>query len=68
MSAKNERIVSYSAEELDAMVRRGEVRSDWIRAAQHPVPDGSDPDDMIEEVDPDYVSTTWPPMRRRPAA
>ena len=30
---KKERIVRYSAEELQAMRRRGESKSDWARAA-----------------------------------
>ncbi len=31
--AKKERIVRYSAEELQAMRERGESQSDWVRAA-----------------------------------
>ena len=67
--ARDERnIVSYSVDELAAMERRGESRTDWQRAAQAPIPGGSDPDDMIEEVDPAHVTTELPPLRRRPAA
>ena len=67
MSGKNERFVRFALHELAAMEALGEIRTDWAKAAEQPVPDGSDPDDMIEDVDMDHVSTTWPPVFRRPA-
>ncbi|WP_158808501.1 hypothetical protein [Beijerinckia sp. L45] len=53
MARKNEPIVRYTADELKA------------RAATMPVPDGSDPDDAIEPVRMDRVSTTIPLPRAK---
>ena len=64
MGKKSGHIVSYTADELKAMEARGETRSDWARAAAQPLPDGSDPDDAMEEID---WTTTELPMPRRKA-
>lgn len=50
MKTKKQHIVRYTAEALAAMEARGESRTDWIRAARMPVPDGTDPDDAIGTV------------------
>ena len=42
---KNERIVRYTAEELDEMVRRGEDRTDWARL------DAMTPEEIEANVD-----------------
>jgi uncharacterized protein (DUF4415 family) len=60
MATKKERIVRYTTEELKAREARGEGGSDWAKAALVPVPDGSDPDDAIEPVLMDWVTTTLP--------
>ena len=62
MDKKSDNIVSYTADELKAMQVRGETRSDWAKAAAQPLPDGSDPDDAMEEID---WATTELPMPRR---
>ena len=64
MSAKSEHFVSYSLEELVAMERRGEVKTDWERAAQHSIPDGSDPDDAMEPFEDWQVTMELPPVFR----
>ena len=51
MSRKSENIVRYSEAEMRAMEARGEGLTDWVRAAAIPLPDGSDPDDAMEEID-----------------
>ena len=51
MSRKSENIVRYSEAEMRAMEARGESQTDWARAATVPLPDGSDPDDAMEEID-----------------
>ena len=61
MPRKSENIVSYTLAELNAKAARGEDRSDWKRAAAMPLPDGSDPDDAMEEID---WATTELPMPR----
>ena len=61
MRRKSEHIVKYTAEELGAKIVRGETKTDWIKAAQCPLPDGSDPDDAMEEID---WATTELPMPR----
>ena len=58
MKTKKGRIVRYTADELKAMEAAGETQSDWQRAAKLPVPDGSDPDDAIEPVGMDMVTTS----------
>ena len=60
MKTKKEHIVRYTIEELKKMEAEGKVGSDWVRAAQMPVPDGSDPDDAIEPVNMDWVTATLP--------
>ena len=62
MLKKSENIVTYTADELKAMIARGEDRTDWVRAALVPLPDGSDPDDAMEEVE---WATAELPMPRR---
>jgi len=64
MREKSENIVTYTADELRAMAERGEDLTDWKRAAAQPLPDGSDPDDAMEEID---WATTELPMPRRKA-
>ena len=64
MGKKSENIVSVTGAELTAMRARGETRSDWAEAATRPLPDGSDPDDAMEEID---WATTELPMPRRKA-
>lgn len=51
MKRKSRYIVSYTDTELRAMEKRGESKTDWKAAAKKPLPDGSDPDDAMEEVD-----------------
>jgi uncharacterized protein (DUF4415 family) len=53
---KNERIVRYTAEEIEAMIARGESRSDWAKAAAVTYEEieaaiASDPDEAGMEVD-----------------
>jgi uncharacterized protein (DUF4415 family) len=62
MRKKSESIVTYTADELRAMRNHNAGRSDFAKAATHPVPDGSDPDDAMEEID---WATTELPMPRR---
>ena len=64
MKKKSGPIVSYTAAELRAMEKRGESKSDWKAAAKKPLPDGSDPDDAMEEID---WATAELPMPRRKA-
>jgi uncharacterized protein (DUF4415 family) len=64
MRKKSENIVTYTMDELKAMADRGEDRTDWAKAATHPIPDGSDPDDAMEQID---WATTELPMPRRKA-
>ena len=51
MATRSGTIVSYTDTELKAMQARGESQTDWARAATIPLPDGSDPDDAMEEID-----------------
>ena len=51
MQRKFESIMHYTAEELRAKIARGESQTDWKSAAAMPLPDGSDPDDAMEDVD-----------------
>ena len=61
MSRKFENIVTYTSAELEGMIARGETKSDWVKAASVPLPDGSDPDDAMEEIE---WATTQLPMPR----
>ena len=61
MSRKSEHIVSFTADELKARRARGETASQWEKAARRPLPDGSDPDDAMEEIG---QATTELPMPR----
>jgi uncharacterized protein (DUF4415 family) len=65
MATKKKRIVRYTTNELKAMEKAGKVRSDWKRAARMRVPDGSNPDDAIEPVRMDWVTTELPVPRRK---
>jgi uncharacterized protein (DUF4415 family) len=64
MRKKSEHIVSYTADELKAKEARGDNLTDWAKAAAQPLPDGTDPDDAMEEID---WATTELPMPRRKA-
>ena len=63
MKKKSGHIVSYTATEMRAMKRRGESKSDWKAAAAKPLPDGSDPDDAMEEID--WATAELPIPRRK---
>lgn len=63
MRRKSENLVRYTDDELKAMQDRGESRSDWQKAAAVPLPDGSDPDDAMEEID--WATTELPLPRRK---
>ncbi|MDB5570688.1 MAG: hypothetical protein JWN93_1871 [Hyphomicrobiales bacterium] len=65
MSQNKERIVRYSTEQLVAMRAAGLDRTDWEKARNHPMPDGSDPDDAMEDVDMDWVTTELPLNRSK---
>jgi hypothetical protein len=66
---KKERIVRYSAEQLAAMCRRGESRSDWAKAAaltdeEIEAQIASDPDEAGMVIDWDSATVEMPrPMR-----
>jgi hypothetical protein len=60
--SKKENIARHSAAELHAMLAAGRIQTDWVAAAQKPLPDGSDPDDAMEHVD---WATTGVPVPRR---
>jgi len=55
---------TYTGDELKAMRGRGEGGSNFAKAARHPLPDGGDPGDAMEEID---WATTELPMPRRKA-
>ena len=63
MVRKFENIVTYSGEELEAMQGRGEDRTDWKKASVAPMPDGSDPDDFMEQGE--FVTTELPMPRTK---
>ncbi|MEP7030565.1 MAG: BrnA antitoxin family protein [Pseudolabrys sp.] len=63
MSKKSGHIVRYTEAELLALEKRG-AKSDWKAAAKKPLPDGSDPDDAMEEID---WGTTELPLPQRKA-
>ncbi len=60
MSQKKGRIVRYTTEQLQARRAAGLSQTDWEKARNHPMPDGSDPDDMMEDVNMDWVTTELP--------
>lgn len=62
MSRRKENIERHSADELRAMNAAGRTHSDWKLAAQKPIPDGSNPDGVMEPVD---WATTKLPMPKR---
>ncbi len=63
MKKKSEHIVSYTTAELMAMQARGESKTDMKKAMSVPLPDGSDPDDAMDD---DWVIID-PPLPRRKA-
>ena len=63
MEKKSGTIVRYSAEELRAKITRGESQTNWEKAASHPMPDGSDPDDFME--DGEFITTELPMPRNK---
>jgi uncharacterized protein (DUF4415 family) len=65
MATKKKRIVRHTIDELKTLEQSGKVRSDWKRAASMPIPDGSDPDDAIEPVHMELVTTALPTPRRK---
>jgi hypothetical protein len=67
MVRKSENIVRYTADELKAKLARGEDRTNLAEAALVPLPDGSDPDDAMEEGE--WVTTELPmPRSKAPQA
>ena len=62
MSRKKDNIVRHSAVELQAMKAAGKTKTDWATAAQKPLPDGSNPDDAMEDI---AWATTELPMPKR---
>jgi uncharacterized protein (DUF4415 family) len=62
MARKKDNFVTHSLAELQAMQAAGQTYTDWARAAEKPVPDGSDPDDAMEPVS---WATIELPMPRR---
>jgi len=63
--SKKERIVSYTAEELDEKSRRGETRTDWARAAATTYEEieaqiAADPDEAGMVYDWDNATTEMP--------
>jgi uncharacterized protein (DUF4415 family) len=65
VKTKKGRIARYAAEELKAMKTRGEAGSEWSRAAKAPVPDGTNPDDALDPVSMDWITTELPMPRRK---
>lgn len=61
MGRKSKNIVSFTADELKAREQMGEDRTDLKKAAHLALPDGTDPDDAMEEID---WATTELPMPR----
>lgn len=51
MKKKSEHIVSFTSAEITDRQAKGEMLSDWKKAAAQPVPDGGDPDDAIQQGD-----------------
>jgi uncharacterized protein (DUF4415 family) len=64
MAKKSKNIVSFTADELRTREQNGEDRTDLGKAARVALPDGSDPDDAMDEID---WATTELPTRRRKA-
>ena len=62
MSRKKGNIVRYSAAELEAMKAAGKTQTDWKAAAMKPVPNGTNPDDVIDRIE---WATTELPMPKR---
>jgi uncharacterized protein (DUF4415 family) len=65
MATKRKGIVQFTSDELKSLRKAGKTGSDWRRAKRMPVPDGSDPDDAIEPVRMDWITTELPMPRRR---
>ena len=62
--------IKYTAGEIgrvrvvkDFLPSPGKSKSDWKAAAKKPVPDGSDPDDAMEEVEETTTEMPKPPGR-----
>lgn len=62
MKKKSENIVSYTDVELRAMRARGEDKTDMKKAKSVPLPDGSDPDDAMDD---DWMIVDLPLRRRK---
>jgi uncharacterized protein (DUF4415 family) len=60
MQMRKERIVTFTDEQLRKMEADGKSGSNWEKAAEHPLPDGGDPDDAMEDVDMACVMTEIP--------
>ena len=65
MSQKKERIVSYTTEQLEAMRAAGLDQTDWEKARNHPMPDGSDPDDAMDSDDWEIVEIELPRAKQQ---
>jgi uncharacterized protein (DUF4415 family) len=63
MSRKKGNIVRYSAAELEAMKAAGKTQTDWKAAAMKPVPNGTNPDDVIDRIE--WVTTELPMPKRK---
>lgn len=65
MSRKKERIVRYSAEELQAMQKAGIVQVDWEKARRHTMPDSGDPDEAMDSDDWVIVDVELPRAKQQ---
>ena len=65
MSQKKERIVSYTTEQLEAMRAAGLDQTDWEKARNQPMPDGSDPDDAMDSDDWEIVEIELPRAKQQ---
>lgn len=63
MRKKKDDIVTYTTTELRARRAAGLSQTDWKKAAKMPVPDGSDPDDAIEDTG--WFTTELPMPKRK---
>ena len=60
MTRKNDTTESFTVEALKDMVTQGKAGSDWKRASEVPLPDGSDPDDAMDDIDWRTVKLSMP--------
>jgi uncharacterized protein (DUF4415 family) len=65
MSQKKEHIVRYSSKQLAEMRAAGLDQTDWEKARNAPMPDGSDPDDAMDDVDWEIVELDFPPGKKQ---